>query len=148
MTTQLEASNDIFAMFLEGWEANTPAITSYVPKVEWPGTKIKGHHNRTEAWARATLTHTISSHKTMGSNSLRERLGFFTLQIFSPALRKPDMRTCYKLGEVFRLAMEGNKTVNHCVQMRDCVLHEVPPSGGWLQLNAVVDFSWDDRRIS
>ncbi len=137
MSATFDTANDeIMAFFTTAWAA-TGLIAVYQ--------NVEGAKPTAQvAWARPSLQHgpggQVALTGALGTNRF-DRTGILTVQIFIP--NGQGLSQGYILGKVVADAFEGKATASQ-VWFRNYRITEIGPSDEWFQLNATVEFSYDE----
>lgn len=137
MSATFDTANDeILALFKAAWD--TTGLLALYENVAGATPTAQ------QAWARITIRHSPAGPGTLsgGDGKARyQRDGFLTVQIFIP--NGQGLSQGHTLGKVVADAFEGEATDSH-VWFRNFRLQEIGPSTEWYQLNAIVDFTYDE----
>lgn len=146
LPTYDSALDEMLGLFNTDWTTKTPALTTTVPDVQWPGLPA-GPGPVGKSWARIRIRHTSSRQVTFGPPGQRrfERGGIITVQVFAPLSPQNGLSLAEKLAIIARDAYEGRGTATG-IWFRNARIVEVGPSGEWYQYNAVVEFQYDEMR--
>lgn len=146
MTTLAQAVDDINQMFLDAWNAGTPAVNGgVVPEIRWFATEEGAIPSSTVPWARVTATHNDSVQRSLGGPGQRrfERRGIVTVQIFTPRGRGQGLSLAQQLATIARDAFEGKASPNG-VWFQRVVVKDIGIDGPWEQTNVVATFLHDE----
>jgi hypothetical protein len=134
--TYQQARDEIFEVFKQAWDT-----TGY--EVHYEDVR-KQRSKDEEPWAVVTLKHAAGFQSTLSGsvgNKTFTRLGFVTIQIFTP--NGKGLQEAYDLAKVVSDAFEGVSTSGG-VWFRNVRLNEIGRDGEFFQLNVVVEFRYDE----
>lgn len=143
----LQACEEMKEMFRAAWETNSPAVVGGdAPKVLWEGNEADTPPAKEFAYARYKILH-----RDGGQNSLTgatgstkwKRTGFIAIQCFGPLVSNKGLPIARSLGNIAREAYEGKASPGG-IWFRNPTVREVGPTDGWFQVNAIVEFTYDE----
>jgi hypothetical protein len=119
------------------------------PKIFWEGKVLptSAQPTSTDEWVQVSLRHVVGRQASLaGANGARRwnRTGFITVQCFAP-LAAGGVQAATQLASVVRDALQGQQTED-CVWFRNARINEVGPDRDWFQVNAIIDFDYDETR--
>lgn len=145
MTASFEtAVDEILTVFKTVWDT-TGHFVDY-PGVKYGGTNAKVPPDDSTAWARVTIQHTPGGPPSLsGANGqvLYNRQGLLTVQIFTAVGN--GFGEGYQLAKTVADSFEGQDTPS-AVWFRNLRMNEIGRTGDWLQVNVLVDFTYDERK--
>lgn len=148
MPTFDEARDEIQARFKTQWDADSPALNGGVaPRVFWEGVGETTDRPPDSPWAALTIRHGPAGQASLANHQgVRrfDRFGVVTVQVFSPLSKGQGLTLAEGLAKVARRAFEGKETPSH-VWFRNATVNEVGVDGPWFQVNAVVEFVYDEQ---
>lgn len=136
--TPSQARDEIFAVLKAAWDP-----TGYI--MHWQDVRAQRDTDQ-DPFAAAFIQHADGFQSTLvGSVGSREftRLGFVTVQIFTPAGQ--GLQETYELAKVVSDAFEGISTPGG-VWFRNVRLNEVGQDGEFYQLNVIANFRYTETR--
>lgn len=136
MTTFIQSYNDILDLFKAVWDG-----TGYV--VIYPNVETEIPTTRTP-WARVTVEHVSGEQANLqgsASTTRYTRNGIFTVQIFVPV--GEGINEALTLGKTILDAYEGVVSTTG-VWFRNGTLSNAQAIDGWFQVNATIDFIYDE----
>ncbi len=134
--------DEVFALIRAAVAAQLPAVKLY-----WQGVPANAQPTSNDTWARVTLNHVTGNQASLaGEDGVRRwnRTGFISVQCFAP-LARGSVQAATKLACVVRDALQGKKTAS-CVWFRNPRINEVGEDKDWYQVNAIIDFDYDELR--
>lgn len=137
--------DEAFAMIRAAVLAYDPTVKMYWEGVPTSPTNPPPTSNDT--WLRASLLHATGSQASLaGVDGVRRwnRTGFISVQCFAP-LAKGSAQAATKLACVVRDALQGKQTPS-CVWFRNPKINEVGEDRDWFNVNATIDFDYDELR--
>ncbi len=135
--TYNEGNIDILTLFKTAWD--TTGFTALYPNV--PGEPPKAQ----VPWARVTLQHTGGGQGSLSGalgTKKWDRNGVLIVQVFVP--NGEGLSQAYSLAKIVTDAYEGVSSPLRGVWFRNARINEVGPDGEWFQVNALVDFMYDE----
>ena len=142
--TAATARNEIFALIYAAVTAQVPAA-----KIVWEGTLVPADQMPTsdETWVRVSLRHVTGEQASLaGVDGVRRwnRTGFVSAQCFAP-LASGGIQAATELARVVRDALQGKTTASQ-IWFRNPRINEVGEDRDWFQVNATIDFNYDELR--
>ncbi len=132
-----QANNEILALFKTAWDT-----TGFIALYE----NLEGAKPITQvAHAKVTVRYGKGGQVSLANgagNKRFERNGILTVQIFIP--NGQGLSQGYTLGKTVTDAFEGKSTSPGNVWFRNVHLKPIGPDGEWYQLNAIVEFLYDE----
>lgn len=116
-------------------------------KIVWEGKAVKDADKpvASDSWIRVIVQHVTGRQASLaGADGRRRwrRAGFVHVQAFAP-LRTSSVKGATALACMVRDALQGNTTAG-CAWFRNARIAEVGESQDWFQVNAIVDFEYDE----
>lgn len=139
--TYRQAVDDMLATFKDAWDG-TGLLALYPNR---PGEPPDDSSSKPQSWARVHVQHGPAFQATLPNQtgqSLYERQGLFTVQIFVPSGN--GVGPAYDLAKIVTDAFQGTSTPR-AVWFRRARIREIGQSGTWFQLNVLVEFTYDER---
>lgn len=135
-------------MLASYWNARAGGVVGTpeaAPELLWEGVEKSGPPAQSDAFARVTILHASGRQRSLASDTGTrrfERDGIVTVQCFAPRGRRgPTLAEA--LASVAKDAFEGKASPGG-VWFRNATIKEVGPDKGWFQVNAVVQFQYDE----
>ncbi|QKW95599.1 structural protein [Stenotrophomonas phage vB_SmaS-AXL_3] len=125
------------------------AVVAYDPTVKlyWQGVPANDQPTSNDIWLRVSLQHVTGRQSSLaGEDGVRRwnRTGFISVQCFAP-LARGSVQAATKLACVVRDALQGKQTAS-CVWFRNPRINEVGEDKDWFNVNATIDFDYDELR--
>lgn len=116
-------------------------------KIVWEGKAVPDADKPTasDSWIRVNVQHVDGRQASLaGADGRRRwrRVGFVSVQAFAP-LRTTSVKGATTLACAARDALQGNSTLG-CAWFRNAKIAEVGESLDWFQVNATIDFEYDE----
>jgi hypothetical protein len=116
-------------------------------KTVWEGKVVKEADKPTasDSWIRVGVQHVEGRQASLAGADGRRRWrrnGFVFVQAFAP-LRTTSVKGATTLACLARDALQGNSTLD-CAWFRNARIAEVGESLDWFQVNATIDFEYDE----
>lgn len=116
-------------------------------KIVWEGKLVKDADKpvATDTWIRVSIQHVNGRQASLaGADGRRRwrRVGFVSVQAFAP-LRTSSVKGATTVACAARDALQGNSTLG-CAWFRNARIAEVGESLDWFQVNATIDFEYDE----
>jgi len=143
--TNDEACDEIFGLFRDYWNAQTPALNSGQPvEIHWPGVTVEAPE---KAYARVRLQHIPSRQLTFGETGQRRfgRAGFVSVEVFAPLNNGQGFSLSQNLAIIARDAYEGRGTATG-IWFRNARINDVGPSEQFYQMNVLIEFEYDELK--
>ena len=133
----------------ESFELIRDAVVAYDPTVKmyWQGVPANTQPASNDVWLRVSLQHVTGRQSSLaGEDGVRRwnRTGFISVQCFAP-LARGSVQAATKLACVVRDALQGKQTAS-CVWFRNPRINEVGEDKDWFNVNATIDFDYDELR--
>ena len=149
-----QARDEMYALFKASWDADTPAITGTVPRVQYGRVERvqtlgeAGRPASDDPWARIVIRHAGGTESLAGAIGAHtyERSGFVSVQVFVPLNADGGPQDLEDLSMLVRNVFEGNVTAGG-VWFRRCEIREVGVEEkykAWVQNNVLCDFVYDE----
>ena len=143
-----QARDEMLTQFFENWKVYAPFVVGYVPEVVWDQEEDKDADSpRSDRfWVRVSVQHSPAEQRTLGERgSVRyQQQGFLFVQVFGPRSLDQSGSDLEALAGVARDAFLSASPGG--VWYRSPTVQEVTPAPGpWLQMNASVEFVYDER---
>jgi len=142
-------TNEIFEHFKTAWDAQTPPI----PQIVYQDSSVTEDPPTTElAFVHAFVQHNIMGQSTLSGevgNKRFQRLGFFTVEIRTPAANDVAAATLSnrEYGDILLTAFEGqNGGPNDEITFTNAVYNEIGKDGLWFQGVFSVEFEYTTIR--
>lgn len=116
-------------------------------KMYWEGVPATTQPTSNDVWLRAALQHVTGRQSSLaGEDGVRrwQRTGFVSVQCFAP-LARGSVQKATQLACVVRDALQGKQTAN-CVWFRNPRINEIGEDRDWFNVNATIDFDYDELR--
>ena len=114
-------------------------------KLYWEGVPGNDSPASSDTWARFSLLHVVGEQATLagefGARRWR-RTGLVTAQCFAP-LSSGSVRRALELAVVVRDALQGRQSPSS-VWYRSPKIMEIGEDRSWFQVNAVIEFTYDE----
>lgn len=136
----LVARDEIYELINNAIVASLPGVI-----VHWEG--VEGVIPQNSKWLRVSLRHVTGRQASLaGENGVRRwnRTGFVSVQCFAP-LASGGVKAATEMACVVRDALQG-KATESCVWFRNPRINEVGVDGDWFNVNATIDFDYDELR--
>ena len=138
MTGTLNQANiDILTLFKTAWDT-----TGFIALYE----NVAGEPPATPSpWARITLRHSGGGQGSLSGalgTKRWDRNGVLIVQVFVP--NGEGLSQAYSLAKIVLDAYEGVSSPLRGVWFRNARINEVGPDGEWFQVNALIDFTYDE----
>ena len=137
--------NESFALIRAAVSAYDGAVKMY-----WEGVPTSAANpapTQNDVWLRASLLHATGNQASLaGVDGVRRwnRTGFISVQCFAP-LARGSVQKATQLACVVRDALQGKQTES-CVWFRNPQINEVGEDRDWFNVNATIDFDYDELR--
>lgn len=121
------------------WDSTVKKYWQGVPSAQAPASN--------DTWLRVSLQHVSGNQASLaGVDGVRRwnRTGFITVQCFAP-LASGSVKKATELACVVRDALQGKQTAS-CVWFRNPRINEVGEDKDWFNVNATIDFNYDELR--
>jgi hypothetical protein len=147
--TRALARDDIMAMFLAAWNANTPAICTTVPPIIWQGFEPSAPLPASFYWVRIAINTMVENQTTLCSTVGTEgqnrytASGIVVIQLFCPRSIAGSYQTGGLLAQVARNAFRGKESPNG-VWFRNATVKDVSPEDAYWRFNMTCNFVYDD----
>lgn len=150
MTLEYDAARDeMFALFLTAWNANTTALVGYVPEVRWQGKEDGTKPDRSKFWARVSIQSVLEQQATLSNCVVEqgkkkyESAGLVFVQLFGPKAVATAYDDLQKLAKVARNAYRGKTTPGN-VWFRNVRINTLGPEELFYRLNVVAEYEFDE----
>jgi len=149
MLTFKQATDEMKALFLAAWNAETAAIVTYVPEIRWQGVEKKALPDGSKYWVRfskQTVTEeqsTLSNCEGLPGQKVYTASGLIFIQLFCPKSEENAQDLGGKLAAVARNAFRG-KTTPGKVWFRNVRINELSPEDLYVRFNVVAEFEYDE----
>lgn len=125
------------------------AVSAYDPAVKmyFEGVPANVAPSQNDIWLRLSLLHATGNQASLaGENGVRRwnRTGFISAQCFAP-LARGSVQKATELACVVRDALQGKQTES-CVWFRNPRINEIGEDRDWFNVNATIDFDYDELR--
>ncbi len=140
-TTQKEAREAIYQVFVDAWTASGAASDGL------PYTFDNEDFKQPKTpWARFSVRHTASTQETLGKVGNRRfaRFGSAFTQIYTDT--DSGTSDVDDLVQVVREAFEGVRLVGTTVRFMDVIVRETGVDGKWFQTVIEAEFQYDETR--
>lgn len=136
----------------ETFELIRAAVAAWDPNVKmyWEGVPTSSSNpapTSSQTWIRTSMNHVTGDQSSLaGEDGVRRwnRTGFISVQCFAP-LASGSVQRATQLACVVRDALQGKQTEN-CVWFRNPRIGEVGEDKDWFNVNATIDFDYDELR--
>lgn len=136
----------------ESFKLIRTAVSAYdgAVKMYWEGVPTSPTNaapTQNDVWLRASLMHATGSQASLaGVDGVRRwnRTGFISVQCFAP-LARGSVQKATQLACVVRDALQGKQTES-CVWFRNPRINEIGEDRDWFNVNATIDFDYDELR--
>ena len=142
MTTTQQAIDECGAVFLNMARTSFPTA-----ETRWAGKEKNDPPNALQEWFRWTMQHTEGGQASLSCEHGERRWrrnGLIIVQCFGP-LDKGGMTLAQRMAESVRDAYQGVATPGG-VWFRNATTQEVGHDDAWYQVNAVIQFTYDEVR--
>ena len=142
MTTSAQAIDESAAIFKAAVDSLFPAF-----EVRWTGKEAKTPPSTTNSWFRWTMQHSDSRQASLSCEHGKRRWrrnGLIMVQCFG-LLDKGGMTLAQRMAESARDAYQGSATPSG-VWFRNATTQEVGPDSAWYNVNAIIQFTYDEVR--
>lgn len=139
-----EASREIHDLFKAAWDTTGHPVD--YEGVKDGGTSVKLPPTSKTNWARVTLRHIGGGNASLVNGvgqQLFNRTGLLTVQIFTPVGK--GFSGAYDLAKIVTDSFEGEAT-SSAIWFRNVRINEIGRDGNWMQLNVLIDFTYDERK--
>ena len=156
--TYEKAVDEMFAQFLNAWNAGSAAIVGYVPEIRWTGVKPPEGQPEKPAgdkyWARVTQETVIEEQTSLSANVANVELGtlpasrytasgLLVIQLFCPKSDARSMEFGRKLAMLARSAYRGKKTESG-VWFLNVRIQPLDSEELWNRFNVVAETEYDE----
>lgn len=142
MTTSAQAVDESAALF------NTEVVPLFpLAEVRWAGKEKNTPPDSTKSWFRWTMQHTEGGQASLSCEHGERRWrrnGLIIVQCFG-LLDKGGLTLAQRMAESVRDAYQGSATPSG-VWFRNATTQEVGQDSAWYQVNATIQFTYDDVR--
>lgn len=135
----------------ESFELVRLAVVSWdnTIKMYWEGKTVNSSDEPTDkdTWLRGSIRHGPQNQASLaGEDGVRRwnRTGFISVQCFAP-LASGSVKRATELACVVRDALQGKQTAS-CVWFRRPSINEIGEDRAWFNVNATIDFDYDELR--
>jgi hypothetical protein len=147
--TSTEARDEMLGMLNTYWRANAGAAIGTPqspPPILWEGSEPGAPPDQAAGWARVTVLHATGQQATLANDVGCRRFrrdGTIIVQCFAPR-GKRGLTLAEALATVAKDAFEGKHSPNGEAWFSNATIHEVGPDKGWFQVNASIQFQYDE----
>ena len=147
MTTYLEATDALYAIFNEAWTAGAAVIVGTVPEIRWHGVELREKPPVNKYWCRVSSQNILEEQATLNevaeANKHRYTIaGLLFIQLFCPMSDPQAMDRGRKLA---MLARDAYRSVDRDgVWFRNARINELAPEQDAYRFNVIVEYQYDD----
>lgn len=146
----LQAQDDMFGMFDTAWKAaDFDDYADDVPVIRYDGNEVNTPPSPDLPYVRIKISHVDGEQAALGIRPNRKRkyckVGIISVQSFGPQGGGRGLEIATYMGIIAESVFQG-KTSPNGVWFRRIRSTEVGPTGGWYQVNTIIDFEYNQVR--
>lgn len=145
----VDAQDEMYALLLAAWNANTPAIVGYVPELRYQNVEIPTKPDSSKYWARLSIQTVTEGQTTLSSSVVSDGHSRYTtnglifVQIFAPLSDSLCGRNGQLISQVAKKAFRGHTTSGK-VWFRNGRIQELPNDSQSVRFNVVTEYQYDE----
>lgn len=144
MIVYSQVNDEINALFLNAWNAETTAIVGYVPEIRWQNVQQRPIPDGSKFWVRVSKDTVFEQQRTLSPGFRKyEATGLIFVQLFCPKSNHQAFELGQQLAVVARNAFRGKSTEN-CIWFRNVRINEIPPEELFYRINIIAEFEYDE----
>jgi hypothetical protein len=144
-----QANDEINALFLAKWNAESAAIAGYIPAIEWQGVTQRDAPDGSKFWVRVSKQNvfeeqsTLSTCEALPGQKRYTSSGLVFVQLFCPKSYQRSFEIGQTLAKLARDSFRG-KSTDGGIWFRNVRINELPPEELYQRFNVIADFEYDE----
>lgn len=145
----VDAQDEMYALLLAAWNANTSAIVGYIPELRYQNVINPAKPDSSKYWARLSIQTVTEEQATLATNISGEGQSRYTtnglifVQVFAPLSDSLAGRNGQLISQVAKKAFRGHTTSGK-VWFRNGRIQELPDDSQFARFNVVTQYQYDE----